>query len=171
MKKTKSEIRKKLKNIKIVLSDIDGVLTDGGMYYTGDGLTMKKFNVKDGMGAVLLKNAGIKVGIISTDKSSIGKVRGQRLSLDFVYTDVPDKKKVLNEICNSEAVTPSEVAFIGDDVNDLIILKEVGFSACPKDSVPEVIKMVHYVCKRNGGRAAFRELADMILKVQSKVSR
>lgn len=164
MSHTKKEIASKLKKIKIVLSDIDGVLTDGGMYYTEDGMVMKKFFVKDGMGTTLLKKAGLLTGVISTDVSLINKTRAERLKMDFLYLGVWEKEKTLDEICEQTKLSPENIAFIGDDVNDLLILQKVGFSACPVDAVDEVKKIVHYKCKNKGGKGAYREVVELILK-------
>ncbi|MCK9426697.1 MAG: HAD-IIIA family hydrolase [Ignavibacteriaceae bacterium] len=164
MSLTKKEISSKLKKIKIVLSDIDGVLTDGGMYYTEDGMVMKKFFVKDGMGAMLLKKAGFLTGVISTDVSLINKTRAERLKMDFTFLGVWEKEKTLEEICEQTKLSPENVAFIGDDVNDLQILQKVGFAACPADAVDEVKKIVGYRCKNKGGKGAYREVVDLILK-------
>jgi YrbI family 3-deoxy-D-manno-octulosonate 8-phosphate phosphatase len=158
----------KISKIKIVLTDIDGVLTDGGLYYTDEGLVMKKFFVRDGMGAVLLKENGLEVGILSSDKSEIATARGKRLNLELVYYGVKDKRQVLDEICFLRNVKMENLAFIGDDVNDVEALKAVGLSACPKDAVESVGSIVDYVCKKEGGRGAFRELADLILKSKKK---
>ena len=164
MSHTKKEIASKLKKIRIVLSDIDGVLTDGGMYYTEDGMVMKKFFVKDGMGTTLLKKAGLLTGVISTDVSLINKTRAERLKMDFLYLGIWEKDKTLDEICEQTKLSPENIAFIGDDVNDLQILQKVGFAACPVDAVDEVKKIVHYKCKNKGGKGAFREVVDLILK-------
>jgi 3-deoxy-D-manno-octulosonate 8-phosphate phosphatase (KDO 8-P phosphatase) len=158
----------KISKIKIVLTDIDGVLTDGGLYYTDEGLVMKKFFVRDGMGAVLLKENGLEVGILSSDKSEIATARGKRLNLELVYYGVKDKRQVLDEICFLRNVKMENLAFIGDDVNDVEALKAVGLSACPKDAVESIGSIVDYVCQKEGGRGAFRELADLILNVERK---
>lgn len=154
----------KISKIKIVLTDVDGVLTDGGMYYTDEGQVMKKFNVKDGLGAVLLKKNGYQIGIISSDKSPLIRTRGERLSMDYIYVDARDKVKALNEICEKNNLTYENIAFIGDDLNDLEMLKAVGFSAAPSDSVDEVLAVVDYVCTRKGGKGAYREYVDLIMK-------
>ncbi len=154
----------KIEKIKVVLTDVDGVLTDGGMIYNEDGLFMKRFNVKDGMGAALLKQAGFKVGLISTDVSPIGKIRGERLNFDFVVVGSMDKVKSLDQICAELGIGRENCAFMGDDVNDLQILKSVGFSAAPADAVPEIAEAVDYVCTKNGGQGAYREYADIIRK-------
>ena len=156
-----------IKDIKLIITDVDGVLTDGSLYYSRDNLEMKRFNIKDGMGAILLREAGIKCGIITTDKPDFVKIRAERMKLDFYFTEVWDKASKLNDICSDYGISKNEIAFIGDDVNDIGIIKEVGFSAAPADAVPKVINLVDYVCKRNGGEGAFREVVDMILETQS----
>lgn len=163
-----SEHLLKLKKIKLVITDVDGVLTDGGLYYTSDGLIMKKFNVKDGMGMKLLRDSGIKNAIITTDTSELIKIRGERLKVDHLYLGVWDKDNKLMEICNLEHILPENVAFIGDDVNDSGIIGVAGFSACPNDAVQSIKDSVDLILSTNGGQGAFRELADLILKVQSE---
>ncbi|MFA8342691.1 MAG: KdsC family phosphatase [Rhodothermaceae bacterium] len=153
-----------LKDIKIVVSDVDGVLTDGGLYYSADGMVMKKFNVKDGMGVVRLKKAGLLTGIISTDNSDIIKSRAERLKMDFAITGTWEKKSEMLKLCEKYNCTMKNVAFIGDDVNDLEIIKSVGFSAAPADAMPEITEIVDYVCKKSGGKGVFRELAELVLK-------
>ncbi len=153
-----------LSKIKLIITDVDGVLTNGGLYYSRENLELKRFNIKDGMGAILLREAGIKCGIITTDKPDFVKIRAERMKLDFYFTEVWDKAGKLDDICSEFEITRDEIAFIGDDVNDIGIIKEVGFSAAPADAVPKVIDLVDYVCKRNGGEGAFRELVDIILE-------
>ncbi|MCE1189145.1 MAG: HAD hydrolase family protein [Ignavibacteria bacterium] len=159
----KPELIEKLKKIKIFLTDVDGVLTDGGMHYTENGLYVKRFHVRDGMGSVLLTKAGLKTGLISSDRSPIAKMRGQVLNFQHIYTGTWSKTEALAEICEIESIAKENVAFIGDDVNDLDILREVGFSACPADAIEDVKNTVHYICKTNGGFGAYREIADLIL--------
>jgi len=160
---TKKAFTARLKKIKILLTDIDGVLTDGGMYYTEEGMVMKKFFVRDGMGTSLLHKAGFKTGIISTDVSPIANVRGERLKMDFIYLGVWEKDKALEEICKAEKISFEHVAFIGDDVNDIEIVKKVGVAVCPKDASDEIKKLAHYICKKKGGNGAYREIVDLIL--------
>ena len=156
-------LKEKISKIKIVLTDVDGVLTDGSLYYNDEGIVMKNFFVKDGMGAVLLKENGIEVGIVTSDDSGTAVARGKRLKLELVYCGVKDKKEIMNEVCFVRNLKPENIAFIGDDVNDLGIMQMAGLSACPNDAVDEVKKLADYVCKKNGGRGAFRELADLII--------
>lgn len=164
MKKNFSKLKKKLKQIKIYISDVDGVLTDGGMYYTEAGLVMKKFNVKDGMGSVQLKKNGVKTGIITSDTSLVTKVRSERLKVDYTFIGSLNKVESLKEILQKENISAKEIAFIGDDINDIEVLKSVGFSACPKDACDEVKKIVDYVSSKKGGEGCYREIADLILK-------
>lgn len=153
-------------DIKLVITDVDGVLTDGGLYYTKDGLIMKKFNVKDGMGARIIKNFGIKTAIISTDTSEVIRVRGEKMNIDYLFLGIWDKENKMKEICELENILPENVAFIGDDVNDIGIINEVGFSACPVDAVGEIKKIVDLVLKNKGGEGVFRELTDLILSAK-----
>lgn len=156
-----------LPDIKMIITDVDGVLTDGGLYYSRDNLELKRFNIKDGMGAILLRDAGIKCGIITTDKPDFVKIRAERMKLDFYYTEVWDKAGKLDDICEEYNITRNEIAFIGDDVNDTGIIKKVGFSAAPSDAVPKILELVDYVCNRKGGDGCFREVVDMILDAKS----
>ncbi|MFH0736403.1 MAG: HAD hydrolase family protein [bacterium] len=167
MRNLSSEFIEKIKKIKLVIMDVDGVLTDGGLYYSSDGLIIKKFNVKDGMGAVLLKQKGIICGIMSTDVSPIITQRGERLKLDFTYIGIWNKKQKMLDLCDEYGIEAENVAFIGDDVNDLEIIGSVGVSACPADAVDEVLNKAEYICSKRGGDGAFRELAEIILKNQN----
>ncbi|GJQ61461.1 MAG: hypothetical protein SCALA702_05140 [Melioribacteraceae bacterium] len=158
----------KIKNLKLVVTDVDGVLTDGSLYYTENGLVMKKFNVKDGMGVKLLREAGLKTGMISTDTSKFMRLRAERLRMDYIYLGVWEKQVTLREICDDMNITMAEAAFIGDDVNDLGVMKEAGFTACPADAVDEIIEISNYKCKNNGGRGAYRELVNLILSIKKE---
>ncbi len=153
----------KIQKIKLVVSDVDGVLTDGSLYFSENGLELKKFNVKDGLGFVLLQNAGIKTGIITTDKSPIINARAKRFKPTFLISGTWEKLNALHEQLAELNITLDETAYIGDDVNDLEILSEVGFSAAPSDAVEKIKNKVDYICKAKGGEGAFRELADLIL--------
>ena len=157
----------KLKRIKMVITDVDGVLTDGGLYYSSEGLTMKKFNVKDGMGTRLLREKGIRVGIITTDgeTESILKQRARRLKLDFLYTGIWQKEEKLDEIRKEYNIEYENIAFLGDDVNDISIIEKVGFSAAPADAAESVKQKVDLVLYRKGGEGVFREFADLLLSI------
>ena len=158
-----SKIQKKCQNIKLVLTDVDGVLTDGGMYYTENGDTMKKFHVRDGMGVSLLKKNNIPTIIVTKEKNKIIKQWAKNMPIAKLFDGVQDKKSILEIVCKTYSVKKNEVAFIGDDINDLELLKSVGFSMCPNDAIELVKTTCDYVCSKNGGNAVFRELSDLLL--------
>jgi 3-deoxy-D-manno-octulosonate 8-phosphate phosphatase (KDO 8-P phosphatase) len=153
----------KLAKIKLVITDVDGVLTDGGLYYTQEGLVMKKFNVKDGLGTRRLKEFGFECGIISSDGPDLIEVRNKRLKMDFLYTGIWTKLEKLEEICKEKNLNLENVAYLGDDINDFEIINGVGFSAAPSDAVDIILESVDYVCKRKGGDGVFREFAELII--------
>ncbi len=169
MNLTKHQIEK-IKNIKVVITDVDGVLTDGGLYYTSEGLVMKKFNVKDGMGMRLLRLSGIKNAIITTDTSDLINIRAKRLKVDYLYLGVWDKDKKLLEICEKEKISPKNIAFIGDDVNDKEIIEIAGLSACPNDAVDLIKEKVDIILSTNGGDGVFRKFAELIIKYKSDIN-
>ncbi len=154
-------------DIKLVLTDVDGVLTDGGMYYTAQGDTMKRFNVIDGMGMKMLQQAGIKVGIITGETTDIVRSRVEKLKLDFLFMGkgFADKLHTAEDICRDMGITMDNVAYIGDDVNCINILRAAGLAACPANALPQVKTIEGIIqLKKQGGQGAFRELADFILK-------
>ncbi len=153
----------KLAKIKLVITDVDGVLTDGGLYYTREGLVMKKFNVKDGLGTRRLKEFGFGCGIISSDGSDLIEIRNKRLKMDFLITDTWNKLEKIKEVCEENNLVLENVAYLGDDINDLEIIKGVGFSAAPSDAVDIILETVDHVCKRMGGDGVFREFAELII--------
>lgn len=163
-----SKINIKLKKIKLVLTDIDGVLTDGGMYYTDSGEFMKKFNTKDSMGMELLLKHKIKTVFVTRENSKIVKKRVKKISIVDLYSGILDKKNLLTKILIKYNVNSNEIAYIGDDVNDVEIMKSVGFSVTPLDGNHEVKKISDYVCKTKGGQGAFREMSDLIIKSKEK---
>jgi len=160
------QLANKCKKIKIVLTDVDGVLTDGGMYYTAQGDFMKKFHVLDGMGVTLLRKFNIPTIIITKENTSIVKQWAKKMKIKKLYDGILDKEKMTKIICKKFQVLPSNLAYIGDDVNDIGLLKKVGLSATPKDGISKVKKICDYICNQNGGHGCFRELADMILSQQ-----
>lgn len=157
-------LRDKLKKIKLLILDVDGVMTDGGMYYTESGDQLKKYNTKDGMAILKIQEKGIQCGIISsafTDKMVLN--RAEVLRIKHVYVGREPKLGVLEKWCKELNINMNEVAMIGDDINDLELIKKVGFSACPKDAVQEVKKEATIVLSNNGGRGVVREFIDNIL--------
>ena len=154
---------KKMQQIKIVLTDVDGVLTDGGMYYTKGGDVMKRFFTRDGMGVTLLRKIDVPTVIVTKEKNEIITQWAKKMKIAKLYDGVLNKEFILPEIQKKFNLTPLEVAYIGDDVNDLDLLKLVGISAVPNDGILEAKKISTYLCKKNGGHGAFRELVDQII--------
>jgi len=148
--------------------DVDGVLTDAGMYYSESGDELKKFNTRDGMGIKMLQAAGLVTAFITREKTAIVERRGQKLAVPEVHQGVDDKLAVLTTLAQKYGFSFDQVAYIGDDVNDLDALRAVGFSAAPADAMPTVLKAVHYICVKKGGEGAVRELADLILSAQKQ---
>lgn len=161
-----SKIKNKIKKISLLLTDVDGVLTDGGMYYSSQGDIMKKFFVRDGMGVTLLRKHGIDTIIVTKEKNPIITQWYKKMKVKTLYDGILDKGKILDEICKKFKVKPEEVCYIGDDVNDLDLLHKVGFSAVPNDGIDDAKKICDYVCVTNAGRGVLREIADMIIQVQ-----
>ena len=155
-----------LKKIRLVATDVDGVLTDGGLYYSDSGEQVKKFNVWDGLGLVLLKRAGLVTAIITMDQTSLVNIRAAKLGISEIHQGVRDKLAVLKELASKYGIEFEEIAYVGDDVPDLPALRAVGFSAAPANARDPVRKTVRYVCKARGGEGAVREVADLILAAQ-----
>ena len=158
-----NKLNQKCKKIKLVVTDVDGVLTDGDMYYSEKGEIMKKFNAKDGMGVELLLQNNIKTILLTRENSKIVKKRGLKIKAASTITGIQNKESHLEKICRKFRVLPKEIAYIGDDVNDIEISKLVGLSAAPSDGITVLQKIVDYVCKNKGGNGAFREFADLII--------
>jgi len=166
--KSKS-ITVKCKRIKLIITDVDGVLTDGGMYYSSRGEIMKKFNTKDGMAVEILKKIGIKTILMTKENSKIVIKRAEKIKVEKVYTGILNKEQKLEEICKKFNVKKQEIAYMGDDINDLNIMKQVELSVCPSDAEKEIIEMSDYVCTKEGGQGVFREFANLILKIRSGI--
>lgn len=156
------------KTIKLFLSDVDGTLTDGGMYYSEDGKEIKKFNTRDGKGFELLKSMGIKTGILTSEVSHIVVRRAKKLRVDYVYQGLKseeDKLRAVIEICKKENIDLQEVAYIGDDINCRKVLQSVGLAACPNDAVQEIKSIPNIkIMSKRGGEGAVREFVELILK-------
>ena len=155
-----------IRKIKIFLSDVDGTLTDAGMYYNSNGEEIKKFNARDGKGFELLKKAGIKTGFITSEDTQIVKKRASKLKIDYLYQGVAhgEKLNVVKEICKKENCTLDEVAYIGDDINCKELLENVGLAACPKDATDEVKNISNIlIMEKRGGHGAVREFINTIL--------
>ncbi|MBS4035718.1 MAG: HAD-IIIA family hydrolase [Ignavibacterium sp.] len=160
-------LKEKADKIKLVLTDVDGVLTDSGIYYSPDGEIIKRFSIRDGMGVERLrKHADIETGIITGENSGTVKARAQKLKITQVYLGVTDKKSLFEEILKKNQLQAENIAFIGDDVNDLEIMKLVGLTACPSDGMIFIKDISDYVCENKGGHGAFREFAELILALR-----
>lgn len=156
-------------NYKVLVSDVDGVLTDGGIYYDAKGNETKKFNVKDGQICQVLKDEGYKLGIITGRKSNIVKRRFEELGFDFIFQGYADKRIAIKKILDIGGFKYSEIVYTGDDINDLCLFKMVGFSCCPSDAKDYIKKEVDYVTKSKGGEGVFREVADLLLEKTGKL--
>lgn len=157
-------LKSKADKIKLVLTDVDGVLTDSGIYYSPDGEIIKRFSIRDGMGVERLrKHANIETGIITGENSGTVNARAQKLKITQVYLGVTNKQSLLEKILNKNQLQAENIAFIGDDVNDFEIMKLVGLTACPGDGMIFIKEISDYVCENKGGHGAFREFAELIL--------
>ncbi len=153
-----------LKQIKLLLLDVDGVMTDGRIVYDANGIETKFFNVKDGHGIKMLQRGGVEVGIISGRKSQVVENRAAELGITLVYQKALDKLAPYQEILECRGLQDENVAFMGDDIIDIPVMKRVGFSAAPADALDYVLEHAHFVSRNRGGWGAVRELCDLILK-------
>jgi 3-deoxy-D-manno-octulosonate 8-phosphate phosphatase (KDO 8-P phosphatase) len=162
------DIIERAKRVRLLILDIDGVMTDGRIIYSVYGDELKFFDVQDGLGITLLNMAGIKSVIITAKKSRIVKLRGRDLKVAKTYQGYADKVAAFNKILRRFRVSPDEVCFIGDDLIDLPVLIRVGFAVAVPNALDEVKSNAHYITSKPGGRGAVREICDIILKAQSK---
>jgi 3-deoxy-D-manno-octulosonate 8-phosphate phosphatase (KDO 8-P phosphatase) len=160
---------RRLAAIRLLLLDVDGVLTDGGLYYGSDHEEWKRLDAKDGAGLVIARMNGLESGIITGKSSAIVAKRAEEFGMTRVVQGALDKVPALETLLADGAYTLNEVAFMGDDVLDLPVLRRVGFAACPADAHASVRARAHFVCTRAGGRGAVRELVDLWLQVQGKL--
>lgn len=161
-------ILERAKRVKLLILDIDGVMTDGRIIYSIYGEELKFFDVSDGFGITLLNRAGIKSVIITAKKSRIVKLRGRDLKIAKTYQGYADKLMALDKILRRFKIAADDICFIGDDLIDLPVLKRVGFAVAVPNAVQEVKEKAHFITSRQGGRGAVREICDMILKSQGK---
>jgi 3-deoxy-D-manno-octulosonate 8-phosphate phosphatase (KDO 8-P phosphatase) len=154
--------------LRLVLMDVDGVLTDGTVLLLPDGREAKSFHIRDGLGIVLGQRAGLKMGVLSGRSSESLAARAAELRLDVVRQGVSDKRAVFEEILREQGLRPQEVAYIGDDLNDLAVLTEVGLSAAPADAPFEVRAQAFMVMDARGGHGCVREFLEAILKARDQ---
>ena len=149
---------------KLILTDIDGVWTDGGMFYDQTGNEWKKFNTSDSAGVLFARKLSIPVGIITGEDTTIVKRRAKKLKIDILHQGISNKLPVAEAICKDLGIDLSEVAYIGDDINDLQLLKACGISVAPANAPSYIQKYVHHVTKKAGGEGAFREFVEWIIE-------
>ncbi len=152
-----------ISRIKLVITDIDGVWTDGGMYYDQTGNELKKFNTADSFGVILCHYFHIPVAIITGEKTEIVKRRAEKLNIDYLFDGVSNKLEIAQELCQKLNISLQQIAFIGDDIGDYRLLKSAGISGAPKNATNEITKIVDIRCKKQGGDGAFREFVEKIL--------
>jgi 3-deoxy-D-manno-octulosonate 8-phosphate phosphatase (KDO 8-P phosphatase) len=169
-KLSQQELKRRARNIKLVLTDNDGVLTDTGVYYGENGEMFKRFSIRDGMGVELLRTAGIETAIITSETSPSVKKRAEKLQMRYLYLGVKDKHAHLDRILQETQLQLHQLAYIGDDVNDIAIMRAIsqtGITATPKDGMPPVLPVALYRCKFPGGHGAFRDFADWLLRLRA----
>lgn len=154
--------------IKLVLLDVDGTLTDGGIYRGNNGEELKRFNVKDGYVIVNAQKLGIEFGIITGRKSELVEIRSNELKIKYLYQGISKKTVILKEIMQKTGLKKEEIAYMGDDLNDILIMKQSGLTGTPKDAADEVIQIADFVSEKNGGSGAVREFVEYILKKDGK---
>lgn len=162
-------IIEKMRHVRLVVLDVDGTLTDGSLYYSAHGEEMKRFHVRDGMGIVLLHRAGLQTALLTSDGSDIISTRAAKLGIPHVLKGIRNKSEALQRLCTELAISLPEVAYIGDDINDVAAMELCGLRACPADAVAAV-KAISDVCSAyKGGQGAVREILEGILLAQNKL--
>ncbi|MER3524377.1 MAG: hypothetical protein C4326_09990 [Ignavibacteria bacterium] len=165
---TERTLKAKARRVRFILLDVDGVMTDGGIYYSASGVEMKRFNAQDGYGIARARERGIQFAIISGRTTPVVTRRAKDLAIKECYQGRDDKLAVYHEIRKRYRLAEEQCCFMGDDLFDLPLLDVVGLSAAPANARPEVQRRVHYVCRARGGDGAVRELIDMILAAQER---
>jgi 3-deoxy-D-manno-octulosonate 8-phosphate phosphatase (KDO 8-P phosphatase) len=158
----------KAKEIKLLLLDVDGVLTDGNLIYSHEGHESKAFNTQDGFGLRILQDSGVKVGIITARSSAALSRRSEDLKISLLYQGASNKLDAYKDIAKTTGLKPFEIAYMGDDWLDMGLLNRVGLAVAPANAVMEVKEMVHYVCQQAGGHGAVREICDLILEARGE---
>ena len=148
---------------KLILTDIDGVWTDGGMYYDQEGMELKKFHTYDSAGVLFAHHLGIPVGILTGENTNIVKRRSDKLKMDYLYLGCKDKVAVVNDLCSQLGITMEDVAYIGDDLNDIKLLKLVGWAGVPASAPAYVQKLANVKLDKKGGEGVFREFVENIM--------
>lgn len=157
------DVTHRARRVRLLCVDVDGVLTDAGMYYGPDGEVLKKFNTRDGMGLARVREAGVAVAIISGEDSAIVHARAAKLKIDDVFIGANNKRLAIDELCSRHGIALDEIAFIGDDLNDLPALECVGLACAVADAAQPVIASAHYVSSRRGGDGAVRDVCELLI--------
>ncbi len=165
------ELINRAQKIKLIAFDVDGVLTDGSITYSDNGVEIKTFNAKDGQGMSMLADSGYITAIITARNSSIVEKRAKDLKVNHVYQGAKNKLVAIAELMEMYSLNFAEIAYVGDDFPDMCILERAGLACCPFDAVEEVKSVCHFVSSRNGGHGAVREIANLILKSSGKLER
>lgn len=163
-----SELESRARALRVLLFDVDGVLTDGGVYIDADGRELKRFSIKDGAAIALASKYGLTTGIISARASSATNSRAAELGMKIVMQGVASKRQALADVIAGHNVSAAEVAYMGDDLVDLAVLSQVGLAACPKDAAEEVAAACHWISDYAGGQGAAREFIELILKARGQ---
>lgn len=164
MKKNGITAPSEIPEIKMFLTDCDGCLTDGGMYYSENGDELKKFNTRDGMGFAILREHGIGTGIITSESVDLNRRRANKLKLDIFESGCRNKLDTIKRICGERGVDIHNVCYIGDDINDIEAIRAVGYGCCPADAISEVKRAADYVAGTNGGAGVIREIAERVIR-------
>ncbi|MDP4200841.1 MAG: HAD-IIIA family hydrolase [Bacteroidota bacterium] len=166
-KLTLAEIRRRARQIKLVLTDVDGVLTDTGVYYSAMGEELKRFSIRDGMGMERLRDMGISTAMMTREASPRVEARSKQLKLPFYFPGIWNKREELSRVLSETGFEVSQLAYIGDDLNDvevMAVIRQEGLTCSPADAMPEAKAVAHYIAKATGGNGAFRDFAEWILK-------
>lgn len=169
MSLSESELAQRAKKLRLVLSDVDGVLTDAGVFYSERGEELKRFSVRDGMGVERLRGLGVETGFLTRESSGPVARRAEKLRIVHCYLGVWDKERELERILEEAGLSLDELAYIGDDVNDLGIMASIGRAGligAPADAMPEVKRVAHHVCAAKGGQGAFRDFAEWLIELR-----
>jgi len=162
-----AHLKAKAQKIKLIITDVDGVLTDTGIYYSPSGETLKRYSIRDGMGVERLRELlGIETVIVTGENSGTVKTRAEKLKISQVYLGVKDKEALLEEIKKKNQLEAENIAYIGDDSNDYEIMKKVGLTATPSDGMDFIKDISDYICQTKGGYGAFREFAELIISLK-----
>ncbi len=166
-KLSRKQILKKASKIKFVITDVDGVLTDTGVYYSAKGEELKRYSIRDGMGVERLKKIlNIETGIMTKETTEIVTSRAKKLNIEELYLGIQEKEKTFDEILEKKNLKAEEVAYIGDDTIDVEIMKKSGLSACPKDATKFAKEVADVIVESSGGNGAFRDFAELIIEAQ-----